>query len=351
MTRVAVVFNDDLRLVAGNAQDALAVQGVVSCARAVTDALRTRGHAASLHALPMERREIGAFVEALDVDVVFNLVEAIGGDARLEPAFAWACELRALAYTGSPPRAMTLCLEKPLAQAILSANGIPVPRHVVMERGDEPLGDLRLPAIVKPSREDASHGIESASVVRDETALLARVAHVLEHYAQPAIVEEFVDGREINVALLAGPNGLEVLPLSEIDYRGFPPDMPRIVSYAGKWIETSRDWALTQVVAAADLAATTRDDSSPDRIDRAASLRGARLERLRARRHAARRARRAVRDRRESESRHLAGRGLRVGGRTCGAHARGRRRAHPRLDLLNRPKRRVVAEFVLFTSP
>jgi len=257
MTRVAVVFNDDSRLAAGDAQDALAVQGVVSCARAVTDALRSRGHSASLHALPMERREIGAFIEALDVDVVFNLVEAIGGDARLEPAFACACELRALAYTGSPPRAMTLCLEKPLAQAILSANGIPVPRHVVMERGDELLGDLRLPAIVKPSREDASHGIESASVVQDEIALRARVAHVIEHYAQPAIVEQFIDGREINVALLAGPNGLEVLPLSEIDYRGFPPDMPRIVSYAGKWIETSRDWALTQVVAAVDLDAST----------------------------------------------------------------------------------------------
>jgi len=88
MTRVAVVFNDDSRLAAGDAQDALAVQGVVSCARAVTDALRSRGHSASLHALPMERREIGAFIEALDVDVVFNLVEAVGGDARLEPAFA-----------------------------------------------------------------------------------------------------------------------------------------------------------------------------------------------------------------------------------------------------------------------
>lgn len=261
MTRVAVVHNDDAALAGGDAQDAIAVQGVVLCARAVADALRSRGHAVELAALPAEPRGVAAFVGALRADVVFNLVESIGGDARLEPAFAWACELRGLPYTGSPPRAMTLCLEKPVAQALLAASGVPVPRHVVLARGDEPLAGLALPAIVKPAREDASHGIASESVVRDEAAVRARARHVLEHYRQPAIVEEYVDGREINVALLQTARGLETLPLSEIDYGGFPPDMPRIVSYAGKWIETSRDWALTQVVAARGL-----DDRQRGRI-------------------------------------------------------------------------------------
>ncbi|MCY2958880.1 MAG: ATP-grasp domain-containing protein [Planctomycetota bacterium] len=253
MTRVAVVYNDDSALARGDAQDAIAVQGVVSCARSVADSLRARGHAAETLALPPDPRAVAMFVGALRVDVVFNLVEAIGGDARREPAFAWACELHGIAYTGSPPRAMTLCLEKPVAQALLGASGVPVPRHVVLARGDEPVASLSYPVIVKPSREDASHGIESASVVRDEAAMRARARHVIEHYAQPAIVEEFVEGREINVALIASPRGLEILPLSEIDYAGFPPEMPRIVSYAGKWIETSRDWALTQVIAARGL--------------------------------------------------------------------------------------------------
>jgi len=262
MTRVAVVYNDDSGLASGEAQDAIAVQGVVSCARAVLASLTARGHAAELHALPADPREVAAFVSALRADVVFNLVEAIGGDARREPAFAWACELRGLRYTGSPPRAMTLCLEKPVAQALLGASSVPVPHHVVLERGDEALGNLKLPAIVKPSREDASHGIESESVVRDEASLRARARHVIEHYAQPAIVEEFVEGREINVALIESPRGLEILPLSEIDYAGFPPEMPRIVSYAGKWIETSRDWALTQVIAARGL-----DDAQRARIE------------------------------------------------------------------------------------
>ena len=132
----------------------------------------------------------------------------------------------------------------------------------MLARGDEPLGALTFPAIVKPAAEDASHGIDSGSVVRDEPALRARARFLIERYAQPALAEAFVEGREINVGLIETPHGLEVLPLSEIDYSGFPPDMPHIVSYAGKWIETSRDWALTQVVAARDL-----DDEQRARIE------------------------------------------------------------------------------------
>lgn len=258
MTRIAVVYNDDAALAHGDAQDLIAVQGVVGCARAVVDALRQRGHDAESRALGPEPRQAWRLVESLSSDLVFNLVEAIGGDARREPAFAWLCELAGLRYTGSPPRAMTLCLEKPLAQALLAARGIPVPRNVVLARGDEPLDGLPLPAIIKPTREDASHGIASESVVRDEAALRARARYIIEHYSQPALAEEFIEGREINVGLLETPRGLEVLPLSEIDYTGFPPDMPRIVSYAGKWIETSLDWKLTTVVEARDLSPEQR---------------------------------------------------------------------------------------------
>lgn len=257
MTRVAVVYNDDASLVHGDPLDAIAVQGVVACAHDVASALRERAHDVVVRALPPEASAT-ALVAELDCDVVFNLVEALGGDARTEPAFAWLLELAKLAYTGAPPRAMTVCVEKPLTQALLASRGLPVPRNVLLVRGDEPLGDLAFPAIVKPASEDASHGIASESVVRDEAALRARARYVIEHYAQPALVEEFVEGREINVGLLETPRGLEVLPLSEIDYSGFPPEMPRIVSYAGKWIETSRDWALTQVIAARDLSPQQR---------------------------------------------------------------------------------------------
>ena len=133
-----------------------------------------------------------------------------------------------------------------------------VPRGTVLARGDEPVAGLRFPLMVKPAREDASHGISMDSVVRDESALRAQARKLIETYAQPALVEEYIPAREINVALLGGPRGVEVLPLSEIDYSGFAPDEPHLVTYAGKWIEGSRDWDLTKVVAARDLAPAQR---------------------------------------------------------------------------------------------
>jgi D-alanine-D-alanine ligase len=260
--RIAVLFNDDTSLVHGAAEDAIAVQAVADCARAVAAALVERGHSAHALGIAPDPREAVSQIARLRTELAFNLVEGIGGDPRKDQAFAWLLELHGIAYTGAGPRALGLCLEKPVTRALLAAAGLPTPRGCVFERGDEPpssySADLRFPLIVKPAREDASHGISLESVVRDDAALRARVNYVVEHYAQPAVVEEYIEAREINVALLAGERGLEILPLSEIDYSGFEAHEPHIVTYAGKWIEGSRDWNLTQVIAARELAPAQR---------------------------------------------------------------------------------------------
>ncbi len=260
--RIAVLFNDDRSLVHGAAEDAIAVQAVADCARAVAAALSERGHTAHALGIAPNPREAVEQVAQLRTELAFNLVEGIGGDPRKDQAFAWLLELHGIAYTGAGPRALGLCLEKPVTKAVLASAGLPVPRGCVFERGDElsnsHSADLRFPLIVKPAREDASHGISLESVVRDEASLRARVSYVVEHYAQPAVVEEYIEAREINVALLASGGGLEILPLSEIDYSGFEAHEPHIVTYAGKWIEGSRDWNLTQVIAARELAPAQR---------------------------------------------------------------------------------------------
>ena len=258
MTRVSVLYNDDTTLAHGAPNDAIAVGAVADCARAVRGALAERGHQVELIGMKPNAHEVLRVVADLRTDVVFNLVEAIGGEARMEQAFAWLCELHGLAYTGAPPRAMGLCVDKPVTKAVLAAAGLPVPRGMVFERGDEPLTHLAFPMIVKPSREDASHGISAHSVVRDETALRRQVLAMIETYAQPALAEEYIDAREINAALLARGEHLDLLPLSEIDYSGFEPNEPHIVTYAGKWIETSRDWELTRVVPAENLTKVQR---------------------------------------------------------------------------------------------
>lgn len=258
MTRVTVLYNDDASLAHGSVLDAIAVHAVVDCARSVAQALRERGYEVELEGLLPDTDAVLRSVASLRTELVFNLVEAIGGDSRLEQAMAWLYELHGVAYTGSGPRAMALCMEKPVTRAVLAASDLPVPLGATFERGDEPVGALRFPLIVKPAREDASHGISMDSLVRDEAALRARAAELIRTYEQPALVEEYIPSREINVALLGSGAAVEVLPLSEIDYSGFAPDEPHLVTYAGKWIEGSRDWDLTRVIPAADLAPAQR---------------------------------------------------------------------------------------------
>ena len=108
-----------------------------------------------------------------------------------------------------------------------------------MTRPDDPC-DLAFPLIVKPVREDGSAGITHASVVWDAAELRRVVESVVTSFRQPALVEEYVDGREFNVAMLGHPTP-RVLPLSEIDFTGLPDGVPRIVSYDAKWTSGSVD--------------------------------------------------------------------------------------------------------------
>jgi len=250
MPRVAVLHNALTAASRGGEADRLAVEAVEGAARAGAKALEEAGWSVSVQVVPGEARELAAMLSALEADLVFNMVEELAGDARGDAAFAAMLELWGIPYTGAGPRALTLCLEKPVARAVLAARGVRVPRGAVLENGTESLGGLRFPVIVKPSREDASHGIELASVVAAEREARERARLVIERYGQPALVEEYVDGREVNAALVARGGEVDVLPLGEIDFSGFPAGAPRIVTYAGKWVEDSPDWRATLSVAA-----------------------------------------------------------------------------------------------------
>ena len=181
---------------------------------------------------------------------VFNLCESIKGDNRFECLLPLLLELEGLPHTGSPAFALSLALRKEKVKDILWARGVPVPRGVLVRAVTE-LDELSLafPLIVKPAREDASVGICSASVVHDRTALATRVSHVLAHYRQPALVEEFVDGREIYVSLLGRVRDEpQVFPFFEIDFGDMPADRPKIVSFEAKWVEDSVEYRGTKPV-------------------------------------------------------------------------------------------------------
>jgi D-alanine-D-alanine ligase len=121
----------------------------------------------------------------------------------------------------------------------LEAAGISTPAARVMTSPHEPC-DLPFPLIVKPVREDGSVGITHDSVVRTPAELARVVEAVAQRFRQPCLVEQYIDGREFNVAMLGHPTP-RVLPLSEIDFTGMPDGVPRIVSYDAKWTAGSVD--------------------------------------------------------------------------------------------------------------
>jgi D-alanine-D-alanine ligase len=180
-------------------------------------------------------------------DVVFNLCEGVAGASYMEYKVASAIELTGIPFTGGSAWMMTVCHRKPLLNAVLESAGLSVPRWHLPDHAPVP-ADFPLPAIVKPAEEDASVGIEQASIVTTLEELEARIAVMREGYGE-LMVQQYVRGREIAVAIV----GEHTLPLSEIDFRQMPDGTWHIVSFDAKWTEASPEFAGTQPVCPANV--------------------------------------------------------------------------------------------------
>lgn len=168
-------------------------------------------------------------------DVIFNFIELYKETSTLEMSAVGVLELLRIPYTGAPPMTLSNCQNKVLAKRMLSVKGIQTSRFKMIKTLSQKYEhDLKFPIIVKPGFEDASVGIENDSVVQNEAALKARIEHVLIQYSQPALIEEFIEGRELNVAVM-GDKTPKALPISEIDFTEMPDHLHNIVSYQAKW--------------------------------------------------------------------------------------------------------------------
>ncbi|MDI6774879.1 MAG: GNAT family N-acetyltransferase [Verrucomicrobiota bacterium] len=189
--------------------------------------------------------------------IVFNLVECFyrnSEDACLVPALCRAC---GKGFTGTDTPGLLLRLDKWHAKAILRARGLPCPAGRLVPQDVEPdlAGLFPGPYIVKPARADASEGIDNASVIpAPGPALLDAVRRLHAQMGQPAIIEQFVDGRELNVSILWHEGVPTVLPLAEIEFVGFDASRPKIVGYAAKWLTDSFEYRNTRCLIPAPLA-------------------------------------------------------------------------------------------------
>jgi D-alanine-D-alanine ligase len=251
-TRVAVVYNVDFDDATSSSDPGHAARAdVAQVAAEVADALSDDSHEVSLVPVGADLCAMRDRLLEIGPDCVFNLCESLACDARLESAVALVLDLMGVSYTGSSPEALSLALHKDRVKSELAAAGVPTPRSCLMARPEDPCS-LAFPLIVKPNREDGSLGISPESVVATEAALRARVSEVTRTLAQPCLVEEFVEGRELNVALVGYPSA-RVLPLSEIDFGELAAGAPRIVSYEAKWSPGSAADRATRPVLRPDL--------------------------------------------------------------------------------------------------
>ncbi|MBI2537017.1 MAG: D-alanine--D-alanine ligase [Gemmatimonadetes bacterium] len=167
--------------------------------------------------------------QARRAELVVNLCEGIGGVSRWECMVAGTLELLGVPFTGAGSWTTTICHNKAVVNALLQAAGLPVPRWLVPVAGKVP-SDFPLPAIVKPAAEDASVGIDQASVATSHRLLRRRVAHVEKEYGT-ALVQQYIGGREFAVGIV----GSTTLPLSEIDFSCMPEGAWPILSFDAKW--------------------------------------------------------------------------------------------------------------------
>lgn len=210
-------------------------EDVVRVAAALADALARAK--VDVELVPVGRDLLAAadWLRRRKPELVLNLCESIAADSRGEMAVPCLLDLLGLPYTGSGPLALGLALHKNKAKELLLARGVPTPEFAVVESMAELVGvSLPFPLIVKPSREDASVGIDFGSVVEDRAGLGRAVSKVLRGLRQPAVVERYIPGREIYVPLV-GNRPRRALPLSEIHFGEAFAERPKIVSYRAKW--------------------------------------------------------------------------------------------------------------------
>ena len=224
--------------------DIFGQESVLSRLNAVKQALLSSGYAVQTLEVRGDLAVLLKKIHSAKIDLVFNLCEEFLGRTRLEMNIAALLELLDIPFTGSSALVLGLSQDKGKTKSILAHAGIPTPAYCVWQpKKDRLLSGLRFPLIIKPLLEDASLGIDNDAYIPDERTLKQQVQKVHQGYGQ-VLVEEYIEGRELNVSIL-GNEKPQVLPISEIDFSSLPPGLPRICSYAAKWVENSREFSST----------------------------------------------------------------------------------------------------------
>lgn len=254
--KIGVLFNYPEKPIRGEVTDFVADKEIQDQVNAVEESIQKIGYDYKTFALKDDIENLIRELKSFEPDSVINLCEGAFGDSHLEMNVPSILELLRIPYTGSPPLSLGLCQHKSLAKDILTANDVTTPQYRVLKDITDWRDDLDYPLFVKPLMEDASLGVSKESFVKNEEMLKKRVGYINRTYNQPALVEKYVYGRELNVAIL-GYRSPQVLPISEIMF-GFNKE-PKIVDYPAKWFKESYEYKMTKPMCPAILEPSIKD--------------------------------------------------------------------------------------------
>jgi D-alanine-D-alanine ligase len=220
---------------------------VLDQAEAVGEALADLGHEPVTLTFSLDAKAFAESVNRIQPDLVFNLVESVEGHGRLIYMAAAVLDFLRVPYTGAPTDAIFLTTNKLLTKRVLEASGIPTPPYFRYQDLLTAEGPFDQPYIVKSVWEHASVGLDEDSVVfaADPGELLAQMERRKEKLGGECFAEEYVEGREFNLSILASGAGPEILPLAEMKFVNYPPGKWRVVGYRAKWDESSPEYRNT----------------------------------------------------------------------------------------------------------
>jgi D-alanine-D-alanine ligase len=247
--RIALVYNGSTDGQPEDPEDRASTADLRQMIRMMARTLRRLGHKVVVMPLRNDLFYFQRKLRRINPDVVFNQYEdfAHGGLSDM-----WLIALvRMMGYpvTGAAALALGLSAYKFSVLSLLAGVGIPIPPNTALL---ESLGAVdrrkwHFPIIVQPSQEHAGIGLGRDSVVHSKKALKLKVREILHVYRQPALAQHFLPGREFNVGIIGGRR-MRALPLAEVNYTELPSDIPPIMSYAAKWMETTVEYQKTSII-------------------------------------------------------------------------------------------------------
>jgi len=202
----------------------------------VISSLRAMGHEVRVLGMADSLAELRTAVPEWKPDIAFNLLEEFQGIVTYDQHVVAFLELMRLPYTGCNPRGMMISRNKTLSKQVLAYHRIPTAKFALLPRGRRyrAPGRLRFPLFVKSATEDASLGISQASIVHDGQKLAERVQFIHDQTSSDALVEEYIEGREIYIGVV-GNERLTTFPLWELNFGTLPDVMAGIATRKVKW--------------------------------------------------------------------------------------------------------------------